>query len=80
MHSSSFSRARYKHIGGYEYIGAESGLRERGSQGGSIMNGFGAYWLWNNVYYSTIVSLPMRIKIGSSWLWSNLFGRDTTRY
>lgn len=24
---------RYKHIGGYEYIGAETGLRERGSQG-----------------------------------------------
>lgn len=59
---------RYKHIGGYEYIGAENGLRERGSQGSAIMTGFGAYWLWNNVFYSTIVSVPMRVKIMSSWV------------
>lgn len=71
---------RYKHIGGYEYIGAESGLRERGSQGGSIMNGMGAYWLWNNVFYSTVISVPMRVKMVSSRIWSILFGRESTRY
>jgi hypothetical protein len=44
------------------------------------MNGIGAYWLWNNVFFSTIVSLPMRAKIMSSWMWTYLFGRESTRY
>jgi len=41
---------RYKHIGGYEYVGAEGGLIERGSQGTSIVTGLGAWWLWTAVF------------------------------
>jgi len=67
---------RYKHIGGYEYIGAEDGLVERGSQGSAIFSGFGADWMWNNVYYSSLVSIPIRVRVATNKLFALIFGRD----
>jgi len=71
---------RYKHIGGYEYIGAEDGLIKRGSQGLEIFSGFGADWMWNNVYYSSLVSIPIRVRVATNRLCSLLFGRDLGRH
>jgi hypothetical protein len=42
---------RYKHVGGYEYVGAEDGFVERGSRGTSIVTGPGAVWMWRSVYF-----------------------------
>uniref|UniRef100_A0A6B2L224 NADH:ubiquinone reductase (non-electrogenic) n=1 Tax=Arcella intermedia TaxID=1963864 RepID=A0A6B2L224_9EUKA len=71
---------KYKHIGGYEYIGAEEGLVERGSRGTAIITGTpGATWLWTSAYYSVLVSLPMRIKVSTNKLYSHIFGRDISR-
>jgi len=70
---------RYKHFGGYEYIGAEKGLKARGSKGGAIMGSPGAWWMWKNVYWSTIVGVPMSMRLYTSKLYSHLFGRPTTR-
>jgi len=70
---------RYKHIGGYEYIGAEDGLVERGSKGSAIISGWGADWMWNNVYYSSLVGIPIRLRVASNRLCALLFGRDLGR-
>jgi len=71
---------KYKHIGGYEYIGAEDGLVARGSKGSAIITGTpGATWLWSSAYYSVLVSLPMRIKVSTNKLYSHIFGRDISR-
>jgi len=70
---------RYKHIGGYEYIGAEDGLVERGSKGTSIFTGLGAEWMWTNVYYSNLVDLPMRLRVTTNKIFSYLFGQDITK-
>ena len=40
---------RYKHIGGYEYVGAEEGFVERGSRSKGIVTGPGARWMWHAV-------------------------------
>lgn len=71
---------RYKHIGGYEYVGAEDGLVERGSKGAAIVNGWGAWWMWSNAYYSSMVGLPMRLRVLTSQLFTRIFGNDPTRY
>eukprot|EP01128_Nolandella_sp_AFSM9_P004711 TRINITY_DN2157_c1_g1_i1.p1 TRINITY_DN2157_c1_g1~~TRINITY_DN2157_c1_g1_i1.p1 ORF type:complete len:625 (-),score=194.46 TRINITY_DN2157_c1_g1_i1:202-1947(-) len=71
---------RYKHIGGYEYVGAEDGLVERGSNGGAIVTGWGAWWMWSNVYYSNLVGIPMRLRVGFSSWFTKVFGREVTRY
>jgi len=70
---------RYKHIGGYEYIGAEDGLVERGSKGTSIFTGMGAEWMWTNVYYSNLVGIPMRLRVTTNKIFSYLFGRDVSK-
>jgi len=70
---------RYKHIGGYEYVGAEEGLVERGSKGAAIITGWGAEWMWSNIYYSALVGVPMRIRITTNKLYSYVFGRDIAR-
>jgi len=70
---------RYRHIGGYEYVGAESGFVERGSRGYSIITGMGAWWMWETIYYSKMISNRMRF----SWLWDKLiyfFQVDSTRF
>jgi len=71
---------RYKHIGGYEYVGAEDGLVERGSKGKGIYTGPGARWLWHAVYFSKHIPLKMRV----AYLWdrtfSAIYGKGTTRY
>jgi len=77
--TSTKSHFRYKHFGGFEYIGAEDGLVERGSKGSAIITGFGADWMWNNVWYSTLVSAPIRYKVAANKLAVLLFGRDLGR-
>eukprot|EP01129_Flabellula_baltica_P013299 TRINITY_DN6146_c0_g1_i1.p1 TRINITY_DN6146_c0_g1~~TRINITY_DN6146_c0_g1_i1.p1 ORF type:complete len:583 (-),score=133.09 TRINITY_DN6146_c0_g1_i1:36-1784(-) len=71
---------RYKHIGGYEYVGAEDGFTERGSQGKGIVTGPGARWMWHSVYWSKSIPLKMRLSILWDKLYSSLYGRGTTRY
>jgi hypothetical protein len=51
---------RYKHIGGYEYVGSEDGFVERGSKSESIVTGLGAFWLWRAVYYRSVHLLLFR--------------------
>ena len=41
---------RYKHLGGYEYVGYENKITFRGSPGTNILDGFGAWWLWNSIF------------------------------
>jgi NADH:ubiquinone reductase (non-electrogenic) len=70
---------RYKHIGGYEYVGAEDGFVERGSKGAAIVTGPGAMWMWRAVYFSRVVSASMRINMMWDWVNSVLFGSHPTR-
>lgn len=70
---------RYKHIGGYEYVGAEDGFVERGSKGQAIVSGPGAMWLWRAAYFSRVMSNSMRLDILWNWLHSNIFGSQPTR-
>lgn len=70
---------RYKHIGGYEYVGAEDGFVERGSKGQAIVTGPGAMWLWRAVYFSRVVSASMRINLLFDWIHSAIFGSQPTR-
>lgn len=70
---------RYKHIGGYEYVGAEDGFVERGSKGAAIVTGPGAMWLWRAIYFSRVVSTPMRLNIMWDWIHNSIFGSHPTR-
>jgi len=70
---------RYKHIGGYEYVGAEDGLVRRGSKGGFIFSGPGAMWLWYSVFFSRVVSLQLKLGVISNQIWTAVFGRASTR-
>jgi len=70
---------RYKHIGGYEYVGAEDGFVERGSKGQAIVTGPGAWWLWRAVFVSRVVSSSMRVHLLFDWIHSALFGSHPTR-
>jgi len=71
---------RYKHIGGYEYVGAEEGLVKRGSKGGFIFSGPGARWMWENAFFSNVVSIPIKAKLITNYIWTSIFGRATTKY
>ena len=70
---------RYKHIGGYEYVGAEDGFVERGSKGQAIVTGPGALWMWRAVYFSRVVSASMRLNLLFDWVHSSIFGSHPTR-
>lgn len=70
---------RYKHIGGYEYVGADTGMYERGSKGTAIVAGPGAMWMWRAVYFSRVVSSSMRLQMLLDWLHSSIFGARPTR-
>lgn len=70
---------RYKHIGGYEYVGADSGMYERGSKGMAIVSGPGAVWMWRAVYFSRVVSSSMRFHLILDWIHSSIFGSRPTR-
>jgi len=70
---------RYKHFGGYEYVGAEDGLVKRGSKGGFIFSGPGAMWLWYSVLFSRVVSLQLKLGVISNQIWTAIFGRASTR-
>lgn len=70
---------RYKHIGGFEYVGAEDGFVERGSKGEAIVTGPGAMWMWRSVYFSKSLSITMHTRLWYDWLYYRLFGRSATR-
>lgn len=70
---------KYKHFGGYEYVGSEDGLVDRGSQGNSIVQGFGALWMWNVIFFSRDVSKRMRFNILLNWIYSKIFSNHPTR-
>jgi NADH:ubiquinone reductase (non-electrogenic) len=70
---------RYKHIGGYEYVGAEDGFVERGSKGQAIVTGPGAHWMWRAIYFSRVVSASMRLNLLFDWIHSSIFGSHPTR-
>lgn len=70
---------RYKHIGGYEYVGADSGMYERGSKGMAIVSGPGAVWMWRAVYFSRVVSSSMRFHLILDWVHTSIFGSRPTR-
>lgn len=70
---------RYKHIGGYEYVGAEDGFVERGSKGSAIVTGPGAMWMWRAVFFSRIVSTSIRARMIYDWLHNLLFKDQGTR-
>lgn len=70
---------RYKHIGGFEYVGAEDGFVERGSKGTAIVTGPGAMWMWRAVYFSKSLSLRMHTRLWYDWLYYRIFGRSATR-
>jgi NADH dehydrogenase FAD-containing subunit len=67
---------RYKHVGGYEYVGAEDGFVERGSRGTAIVTGPGAVWLWRSVYFRFVWSFYISLhfanpafehRVANSW-------------
>jgi NADH:ubiquinone reductase (non-electrogenic) len=70
---------RYKHIGGFEYVGAEDGFVERGSESKAIVTGLGAYWMWRAAYWSKLVGVNMRVKMLANDLYSTVFGRESTK-
>jgi NADH dehydrogenase FAD-containing subunit len=70
---------RYKHIGGFEYVGAEDGFVERGSAGQAIVTGPGAMWMWRSVYFSKSLSLTMHTRMWYDWFYYRVFGRSATR-
>jgi NADH dehydrogenase FAD-containing subunit len=70
---------RYKHLGGYEYVGAEDGFVERGSKSESIVTGLGAFWLWRAVYYSQMIGLRTRVNLFFDKVQTFFFGRTTSR-
>lgn len=70
---------RYKHIGGYEYVGAEDGFVERGSRGSAIVSGPGAMWMWRSVYFSRLVSASIRIRMVYDWAHNLIFKDQGTR-
>lgn len=70
---------RYKHIGGYEYVGAEDGFVERGSRGSAIVTGPGAFWMWRAAYFSRVVSTGIRLRGLYDWFHRNVFKEQGTR-
>jgi len=68
---------RYKHLGGYEYVGYTSNITERGSLGKNILDGFGAWWLWNSVVVSGLWSNWHRAQVGLNYAQTKAEGRPT---
>jgi len=71
---------RYKHLGGYEYVGYDYTITGRGSQGKNILDGFGAWWLWRSIYINRMLSDRNRVHSATDWFGSLIYGRDFTRY
>jgi hypothetical protein len=55
-------------------------FKERGSQGKSIIDGFGAWWMWRSIFISQVVSGRSKFQMCISWVFTKVFGRDFTRY
>jgi len=70
---------RYKHIGGYEYVGAEDGFVERGSRGSAIVEGPGAMWMWRAAYATNLLNMRMRSRMWYDYFTYRVFGRQATR-
>ncbi|XP_049851325.1 uncharacterized protein LOC126325864 [Schistocerca gregaria] len=69
-----FPEFKYKHLGGYEYVGAEQGILPRGSKGQSIFSGIGAIWMWKAVYFSKMIPMNVRFNLLYDWLHTYAFG------
>lgn len=69
---------RYKHLGGFEYVGYENEMTERGSDSRSIIDGPGAIWLWRSIFFSRIFPLHVKIRFLLNSVTSKIFGRNIT--
>jgi len=67
---------RYKHLGGFEYVGYDHEITERKSASASILDGFGAFWLWRSIFVSNILSARTRLHMSLNWFLSKVFGRN----
>lgn len=63
---------KYKHLGGYEYVGAEDGFVERGSQSESIVTGWGARWLYRVATFAPWIPFSTRVEATSATTWAKL--------
>lgn len=70
---------RYQHLGGFEYVGYDQHLTERGSAGRNILDGYGAWWLWRSVFATHLLSAQNRAKLLFNFVQNTLFGREFTR-
>lgn len=70
---------RYRHIGGFEYVGAEDGFVERGSESKAIVTGLGAYWMWRATYWSKLIGFNTHIKMLANDVYTSVVGRDSTK-
>eukprot|EP00027_Filamoeba_sp_ATCC50430_P008181 CAMPEP_0168556020 /NCGR_PEP_ID=MMETSP0413-20121227/8655_1 /TAXON_ID=136452 /ORGANISM="Filamoeba nolandi, Strain NC-AS-23-1" /LENGTH=680 /DNA_ID=CAMNT_0008586929 /DNA_START=1 /DNA_END=2039 /DNA_ORIENTATION=+ len=57
---------RYKHLGGFEYVGYEQKITERGSEGKSILDGNGAWWMWNSILVSKLLPPTIYLELAMS--------------
>jgi NADH dehydrogenase FAD-containing subunit len=72
---------RYKHLGGFEYVGYENNITIRGSNQQNILDGFGAWWLWNSIYSSRIINNKNRFNLLLNYINSKLNkSNNFTRY
>eukprot|EP01116_Phalansterium_solitarium_P019873 TRINITY_DN5711_c0_g1_i1.p1 TRINITY_DN5711_c0_g1~~TRINITY_DN5711_c0_g1_i1.p1 ORF type:complete len:710 (+),score=219.58 TRINITY_DN5711_c0_g1_i1:119-2248(+) len=70
---------RYQHLGGFEYVGYENSITQRGSKSESVLDGWGATWLWKSAMYSQLVSARNRVKMSLDWAVSKVVGRDVSK-
>jgi NADH dehydrogenase FAD-containing subunit len=69
---------RYKHVGGFEYVGYDNNITARGSAGDNIIDGYGAMWMWRSALLSRGVRPGQLLRAGSERLASLVSGRDCT--
>jgi len=60
MSHSRISPFRYKHLGGFEYVGYTEEITQRGSQSTNVLDGYGAWWLWNSIHGSKLLGFPVK--------------------
>ncbi|PRP75039.1 pyridine nucleotide-disulfide oxidoreductase family protein [Planoprotostelium fungivorum] len=70
---------RYKHLGGFEYVGYTDQITERGSKSTSIIDGYGAWWLYNSINSSKLLDWRYKLNMAYNKLGSLLFGPDLSK-
>ena len=76
--SSGHLPFRYKHVGGFEYVGYDDKITARGSAAGNIIDGHGAMWMWRSVLCSRGVRPGQLLRAGAERVASTISGRDCT--